>query len=47
MSIPVTASAAEAFDRVRPVVDDDATDSVASVGEVADETVTSEGRCPR
>jgi hypothetical protein len=47
MSMPVTASAAEAFDRVRLVVDVNAIDSVAPVGKVADETVTSEGRCPR
>jgi hypothetical protein len=45
--MPVTAYAAEPFDRVRPVVDNDITDSVAPVGNVADETVTSEGRCPR
>ena len=45
--MPVTAYAAEAFDRVRLVVGNDTTESVAPVGNVADETVTSEGRCPR
>jgi hypothetical protein len=47
MSMPVTAYGAEPFDRVRPVVDNNTIDSVAPVGDVADETVTSEGRCPR
>jgi hypothetical protein len=45
--MPVTAYAAEPFDRVRPMVEDNATISVAPVGNAADETVTSEGRCPR
>jgi hypothetical protein len=44
--MPVTAYTTEPFDRVRPVVHDNTIGSVASVGDVADETVTSEGRCP-
>jgi hypothetical protein len=44
--MPVTAYTAEQFDRVRPMVVNDTTESVASAGDVAGETVTSEGRCP-
>jgi hypothetical protein len=44
---PVTTPIVRAFVRVRPAVDLVAIGSVAAVGNAADDTVTSEGRCPR
>jgi hypothetical protein len=43
---PVTGDECHAFVRVRPRQASRATGSVATVGDAADETVTSEGRCP-
>ena len=45
--LPVTADACRAFVPVRPRVALAATGIVATVGNVADDKVTSEGRCPR
>ena len=45
--VPVTGDEPHAFVRVRPRAALAGTVSVATVGESADETVTSEGRCPR
>jgi hypothetical protein len=44
---PVTRGVSRAFVRVRPVSGDPFTAMVATAGEAAGETVTSEGRCPR
>jgi hypothetical protein len=44
---PVTAGAYHAFVPVRPRAAQPAAGPVATVGEAADDTVTSEGRCPR
>ncbi|GIM92372.1 hypothetical protein Ato02nite_041650 [Paractinoplanes toevensis] len=44
---PVTGGECHAFVRVRPRKALPATGFVATVGDAADETVTSEGRCPR
>ncbi|GAA2654323.1 hypothetical protein GCM10010436_83730 [Paractinoplanes durhamensis] len=44
---PVTGDECHAFVRVRPRQARKANGFVATVGDVADETVTSEGRCPR
>jgi len=46
-SVPVTGGEPHAFVRVRPRAALAATGIVATVGDAADETVTSEGRCPR
>jgi hypothetical protein len=45
--LPVTGDACRAFVPVRPRVALAATGFVATVGNVADDKVTSEGRCPR
>jgi hypothetical protein len=45
--VPVTGDKPHAFVRVRPRAALAATGIVATVGDAADETVTSEGRCPR
>jgi hypothetical protein len=45
--VPVTGDESHAFVRVRPRQASEATGFVATVGDAADETVTSEGRCPR
>jgi hypothetical protein len=45
--LPVTGDACRAFVPVRPRTAQTATGFVATVGNVADDKVTSEGRCPR
>jgi len=45
--LPVTGDACRAFVPVRPRAVSAATGFVATVGNVADDKVTSEGRCPR
>jgi hypothetical protein len=46
-SVPVTGDESHAFVPVRPRAASAATGIIAVVGDAADETVTSEGRCPR
>jgi hypothetical protein len=45
--VPVTGDESHAFVRVRPRQALEASGIVATVGDAADETVTSEGRCPQ
>ncbi len=46
-SVPVTGDACRAFVRVRPRAASSASRFVATAGDAAGETFTSEGRCPR